>query len=118
MDAIRSADLTSTVESQLLQGLFDWCKEYSSHQNAIARDEVVQAADRYASAAQDEAASSKPPGSFTELELEFIDGLIALGPQDTARVRACVELGAVVPAHLWPAQRKSALEALAQAGFR
>jgi hypothetical protein len=117
LHAIESLGFAPELETAIAQGLYDWFREQPASTYRCLADNVDTVTDRFAQAAADEAANPKPLGEFTELELEFIDGLIALGEPTEGRIRACVELGAVSPAHLWAVSCESTRRVLREAGL-
>jgi hypothetical protein len=117
LNAIEAAGLRPGDRSAVTEGLFDWCGRQPATTGQFLVENIRRAAEGYAAAAADEKANPKNVGEFTELELEFLDRLLALGEDSEHRARACAQLAAVAPAHLWPVHQGSATQCLADSGL-
>jgi hypothetical protein len=117
LDAIETSALPADVENDAAQGLYDWFRALPGTLPAFLRDHIEWAVEAYGAAAGDDAASPAAAGSFSELELEFLDRLLSLGQPTPERQHACLRLGAVLPAHFWPVHVGSASQMLLDAGY-
>ena len=115
LHAIESAGLNPEAENEAAAGLYDWMREQTNPKGSFLIENVETALEAYAQAVRDEQVSPKAAGDFSEVELEFIERLLALGQENELRARACCHLGAAAPATLWEVISESAKSVLLDA---
>lgn len=112
---IETAGLAPGVDTEVVAGLYARIRELPNATARFMLENVEEAVEAFAAAAQADAQSPPIGSKVSEIEQEFGQRLFERGDDNAVRGRACARLSLTIPAILWRVSCKSTAQTLKDA---